>query len=170
MEDNKEKKKIKWRLNIFDVVIIACALVAAVMIINYAGRSGGGASIIPAGSQQSLTYIIELHGMRYGAADLIRPGDTLIDKVEKRALGTVASVQLKPAMTQSTDNTTGDRIIVEVPGKVDAFITVSAQATVTDSQVSVDGFAIRVGTRVSVNGPVYNGSGFISFVERSGLS
>lgn len=170
MEAKPEKRKIKWRLNLFDVIVILCALVAAVLIINYASRSGGGASIIPAGTQETVTYVLELHGMRFGTADLIRPGDSLIDKVEKRALGTVVSVERRPAMMLENDRTTGDRVISEVPGRIDAIITVSAQATITDSQVSVDGFALRVGARVSVNGPVYNGAGFIAFVERSDAS
>jgi len=167
MESNSEKRKIKWRLNLFDIIIIACALIAAVLIINYASRSGGGASIIPAGTQETVTYTLELQGMRYGTAELIQVGDTLIDKVERRALGTVVSFELKPALTLSNDSTTGDRIISEIPGRIDAIITVSAPATVTDSQISVDGFALRVGARVSVNGPIYNGTGFIAYVERS---
>ena len=167
MESKPEKRKIKWRLNLFDIIIIACALVAAVLIINYASRSGGGASIIPAGTQETLTYVLELQGMRFDSAELIKVGDSLIDKVEKRALGTVASFELKPAMQLSNDSTTGDRVVSEVPDRVDAIITVRAQATATDSQVSVDGFAVRVGARVSVNGPLYNGAGFIAFVERS---
>ena len=167
MEENETKKKIRWRLNLFDIIIIACALIAAVLIINYASRSGGGASIISAGTQKTIQYTLELQGMRFGAAALIKPGDTLIDKVERRALGTVVSVELKPAKTQMSDSTTGNRVIVEIPGRIDAVITVSAQATVTDSQIGVDGFAIRVGAKASVNGPIYNGSGYISFVERS---
>lgn len=167
MEEEKTNKKIKWRLNLFDIIIIACALVAAVLIINYASRSGGGASIIPAGTQETLQYTLELQGMRYGSADLIQIGDTLIDKVEKRSIGTIVSVELRPAMMQTNNSMTGDRVIVEVPERIDAIITVSAQVTVTDSQVSVDGFALRVGTKVSVNGPAYNGNGFITYVERS---
>lgn len=167
MEENNTKKKIKWRLNIFDVIIIICALVAAVLIINYASRSGGGASIIPVGTQETRQYTLELQGMRYGTADLIRVGDTLIDKVEKRSIGTVVSVELRPAMMQTSNSVTGDRVISEVPGRIDAIITVSAQVTVTDSQVSVDGFPLRVGTKVSVNGPAYNGNGFITYVGRS---
>jgi len=169
MENNPTPGKMRLRLNIFDVVIIVCAIIAAVLIINYSSRSDSGASIIPAGSQETITYILELQGMRYGSAELIQVGDTLIDKVERRALGTIVSFELIPATTLQSTVTTGDRVIVEIPERTDAILTIRAQATVTDSQISVDGFAVRVGARVSANGPSYNGLGFVSYVERSDL-
>jgi len=168
MENNPKPGKMKMRLNVFDIVIIVCAIIAAVLIINYRGRSDSGASIIPAGAQETITYTLELQGMRYGSAELIRVGDTLIDNVERRALGTIVSFELQPAMMLQSSLVTGDRVIVEVPERIDAILTVSALATVTDSQISADGFPLRVGARVSVNGPLYNGTGFIAYVERSG--
>jgi len=167
MENNPKPGKRKLRLNVFDIVIIVCAVIAAVLIINYSSRSDSGASIIPAGTQKTITYSLELHGMRYGSAELIRVGDRLTDNVERRDLGTIVSFELKPAMTLQSSLTTGDRVIVEIPDRVDAFLTVSALVTETDSQISADGFPLRVGARVSANGPSYNGLGFISYVERS---
>ena len=169
MENNPKPGKMKLRLNVFDIVIIVCAIIAAVLIINYSSRSDSGASIIPAGSQETLTYTLELHGMRYGSAELIQVGDTLIDNVERRALGTIVSFELQPARMLQSSVTTGDRVIVEVPERIDAILTVRALATVTDSQISVDGFALRVGARASVNGPSYNGTGFVAYVERSDM-
>ena len=169
MESNPTPGKMKLRLNVFDVVIIVCAIIAAVLIINYSSRSDSGASIIPAGSQETITYTLELQGMRYGSAELIQVGDALIDNVERRALGTIVSIELMPAMMLQSSLATGDRVIVEVPERVDAILTVMAQATVTDSQISVDGFALRVGARASVNGPSYNGTGFVAYVERSDM-
>lgn len=167
MENSPAPKRMKLRLNIFDVIIIACAIIAAALIINYSSRSDSGASIIPAGSQETVIYTVELQGMRYGSADLIHVGDALSDNVERRALGTVVSVELEPAKMLQSSTATGDRVISEVPERIDAIITVRAQALVTESQISVDGFALRVGARASVNGPSYNGSGYISYIERS---
>jgi hypothetical protein len=100
-------------------------------------------------------------------AELVKPGDSLVDKVERRAVGTVVSVELVPGTTMQKSFVTGERIITPVPGRIDAFVNVSALATVTDSQISVNGFPVQVGTRVSINGPLYNGVGFIINIERS---
>ena len=154
MENNPTTGKRKLRLNVFDIVIIVCAIIAAVLIINYSSRSDSGASIIPAGSQKTITYTLELHGMRYGSAELIRVGDTLIDNVERRALGTIVSFELKPAMTLQSSVTTGDRVIVEIPERVDAFLTV--RALVTEMSDSVNSF-------IEEHGEYENGYGRASF-------
>ena len=165
-EVNLQKKKGKWRLNLFDVIFIACAIAAAALIFIYSNRSAGSVSVLPTGSKETVVYTIEFQGMINGTADLIKPGDSLTDKVENRAMGSVVSVELVPSTTMQKNLITGDRRIVEVPGKTDAIVVVTAQATMTDSQISVDGFAIRVGTRVSINGPLYNSEGFITDIVR----
>ena len=167
MEDNPEKRAIKWKLNLFDIIFIACALVAAVFLLRFSGRSAGSVGVLPSGSQETVIYTIELQGMIDDAALLVKEGDTLIDKVEKRALGKVISVKLAPATTIQKDFITGDFIVAEIPQRTDVTIVATAQATVTDSRISVDGFAIRVGTRVSIDGPLYNSAGFITDIERT---
>jgi hypothetical protein len=169
MENNVEKRK-KWRISFFDIFIVACALVVALLVISYSNRSTGSVSLVPTGTLETVVYTLELQGMRDGSAYLVQPGDSLIDRVERRALGTVVTVEIKPSMRLETNMLTGDRVIVEVPERMDAIIVVRAQALVTDSQISVDGFAVRVGARVSVNGPTYNGSGFIAYIERGETS
>ena len=166
MENNPSPRRIKLRLNLFDTIFIICAICLAVFILVNSSRSNSGAGLISSGSREKIVYTIELQGMINNAAELIKPGDSLVDKVEQRAIGTVVSVELVQAMTSSKDYVTGDRIITELPERTDAIITVEAQATVTDSQISVDGFAIRAGTRISVNGPLYNGGGYITYIDR----
>jgi hypothetical protein len=159
-------RKIKWRLNLFDIIFIACALLAAVGIVVYSNRSGGGVAILPAGTQETVTYTIELLDMFSNVAETIKPGDELVDKIEKRNMGTVVAVELEPSKRSSRNMETGERIITEYPSRTTAYLTVQATATVTDNQISVGGFIVRVGTRISVNGPLYNGNGYIIDMER----
>ena len=167
MDSNPEPKKTKWRLNLFDVIFIACALVAAALILWSSNRTSGYVSVLPAGSQETISYTIELQAMPDEPALLIKPGDTIVDKVERRVLGTIASVELVPARASQKNMYTGEFVISDLPGRTDAIIQMTAQATVTDSKISVDGFAIRAGTIISVTGPVYSAGGFITYVERS---
>jgi len=167
MDEIPGKKVVKWKLNLFDVIFIACALTAAVFLLRYTGRTSGGVGVLPSGSQETIVYTIELQGMINQAAELIKPGDSLIDKVEKRALGTILSVELVPSKTIQKNFYTGDYIVSVIPERTDAIVVATAQGVVTESQISVDGFAIRVGTRVSINGPLYNSSGFITDIARS---
>jgi len=166
MDEIPEKKVIKWKLNLFDIIFIACALTAVVFLLRYTGRSTGGVGMLPSGSQETIVYTIELQGMIDQAAELIKPGDSLIDKVEKRVLGTILSVELVPSKTMQKNLYTGDYFATVIPERTDAIIVATAQGVVTENQISVDGFAIRVGKWVSINGPLYNSNGFITDIVR----
>ena len=164
MESNA--RKIKWRLNLFDVVFIVCVIAAVLIVTAYLGRSGGG-GIISSGSQQTVVYTIILSEMIGDTAYMIQPGDELFDKVERRMMGKVESVEVIPSMKHEGNHLTGDRVLVELPGRKDAVVVVTAEATVTDNQISIGGFVVRSGVRVSVLGPLYHGVGFIVSMERN---
>ena len=92
--DNTTTPK-KWRLNLFDVFFIVVLLVAAGFLIRYLGSSGG--SVAMSGVNDTVIYTIELADMRGDSALLIKPGDALVDQVEKRQMGTVESVVVMPS-------------------------------------------------------------------------
>jgi len=165
MENNPAPGKIKWRLNLFDVIFIIIALAVAVVIIIYSLSSGG--SIMAGGTRATVVYTMEFREMLPEAAALIKPGDTLVDKVERRPLGTVLSVELQPSQLSQKDWVTGDLIISEYPGRTTAIVVISSQASITDRRITLDGgFIVRVGKWATANGPLYNGSGFILYIER----
>ena len=163
MEDST--KKSGWRFNLFDAIFVACALIVAVVIVIFSSGLGGG-SILSSGTKENVVYTLELQSMIGDTAQYIKPGDALIDRVEKRQIGTVVSVTLEQTTASMKDLKTGERHMVEVPGRTTAIITMTAEANVTESAISVDGIVIRVGVWLSVNGPLYNGSGFIVDIER----
>ena len=49
MENNPEPKKTKWRLNLFDIIFIACALLAAGLVLIFSSRSDNTVNIISSG-------------------------------------------------------------------------------------------------------------------------
>ena len=160
----------KWRLNLFDVVFIVVVVGAAFLIVQYLGRSGGGVAIISPGPSETVQYTVELLEMTGDSAHMIKPGDEIVDRIERRVMGTVVSVDVRPAVRHERNLLTGERLLREIPGRNDAVVVLSTEATVTDSQISAGGFIIRAGVRVSVNGPLYHGFGFITDVERSDAS
>ena len=167
MGENPEKTKKKFRINLFDVIFIACVLLAAVLFLMLSRRSDNAASILSTGKQETIVYTIELIEMNGDTAYLVRPGDTLIDKIEKRPMGTVVSVEVSRTQSLQKNFYTGERVMVEIPNKTNAVMVVTAEASITDSQISIGGFIVRVGTWVSVNGPLFNGAGYIIDMERS---
>ena len=164
MED--KKKKLKWSLNFFDLVIIAVAVVACFIIIRMAGS---GNVIAPSGETKTVRYTVELSTMLDDVADMIKPGDALIDKIEKRPVGTVVSVEVTPAYVSAQSSVTGDYIITEIPEHKSAIVVLEAVCNVSDFEISTSVFAIRTGTKISFTGPGYSGSGFIIEIARDGV-
>jgi hypothetical protein len=157
-------KKRRWRLNVFDIVIICLAAAAAVIFLRAA--SSGAGTLISAGKPVTVRYTIELTNMLTPSAELVKAGDRLIDKIEKYALGTVVSAEAAPYIASSKDSVTGDYILTEYLGRQTATILVETQATETDSAISAGGFEIRTGQAVNITGPGYAGLGYIIGVER----
>jgi len=167
MENNKKKR---WRPNLFDFIFIVCVIIIAVVVISLGGRIRGGGGIISPSAQDTVKYTISLERMAEDTATLISPGDQLVDRVEQRNLGTVVSVEIRPSRGLRTNFYTGERINSIIPGESEAIVIVEALATVTENQINVGGFVIRAGVQVSVNGPLYHGSGFIIDIERDGAA
>ena len=166
MENNPKKRR--WRLNLFDIIFILCAVIIAAVIVISSGGLGSG-SMLSSGAQEKVVYTIELQSMVGDGMNYIKAGDALVDRVEKRPIGTVVSVRLEQSKASMKDET-GERHMVDVPGRTTAIVTVTADATVTESSISVGGFIVRVGTWLSVNGPLYHGTGFIVDIERDDLA
>ena len=165
MENEKTTKK--WRPNFFDIIIVAVVIAAVglvFLILRGTGDTGGG--ILFAGQQETVYYTIELQAMRGDSGELIQPGDALVDRVENRPLGTVVSVELRPAQMLQRNLHTGDFVVSEIPERTDAIVVVRATATVTEHRIEIGRFTLRSGARVSVLGPQYHGVGFIIDIER----
>ena len=162
----KNKKKLKWSLNFFDLVIIAVAAVACLVVIKMAGS---GNVIAPSGETKTVQYTVELSAMLGDVADMIKPGDSLVDKIEKRSVGTVVSVEVTPAYVSAQSSVSGDYVITEIPEHKSAIVVLEATCSVSDFEISTNGFAIRTGTKISFTGPGYSGSGFIIEIARDGV-
>jgi len=165
MENKPEEKKIKWRLNLFDIIFIVCLLAAAGFIIGYFGLSGGVLSA--AGSRETITYTIELQEMAGDTARLPKPGDEIVDRIEKRPLGTVVSAEVRPSHSMQINFETGEMVMSVIPDSLNAVLVIEADVTVTESQIRIGRFILRIGTQVSIGGPLYSGTGFVTDIERS---
>ncbi|MDR1588653.1 MAG: DUF4330 domain-containing protein [Oscillospiraceae bacterium] len=158
------KKKFKLRFNVFDAIIILAALGAGFLLLRLTG-AGGGTPLNP-GKPVAVIYTLELNNLPAGTAARIKPGDRLIDVVEKRDVGTVVSAEYGPYMSTSKNNVTGDYILTEVPQRETAVISVTLDAVDNGSELNASGFIPRGGLGMSVTGPGYAGSGLITDIGR----
>ncbi len=164
--ENKQKKP-RWKLNIFDMIIIAVVIIAAgalLFIWRYSGKSDSAVVTAP------VHYSIELNGMLQGTSEKINVGDTIMDSTKKFIMGTVVSVTPGPATTPETNRETGDTLPSVVPGKESAVIELVCDCSSSDTEIKAEsGYLIRVGVEVSASGPGYAGKGYVVAIEREDL-
>jgi hypothetical protein len=165
MQTNNERPR--WRLNGFDIVIIAVVLAAAAVAFLLWRSSGTGAGT--SGGTQKVHYTIELEEMVGDTAHRVQVGDTIVDSAKKYVMGTVEAVEVVPATETKTDYTTGDTVTSEIPGKLTAVVHLECECTMTDYEITAaSGYVIRIGSEIQAAGPGYAGTGYLVAIDRGG--
>lgn len=167
----EKNKTFKWKLNLFDLLVLAIALVAVVAVVFLRYQQQRQQQLAQANAAQSgavtVRYTIELTEMPLQAAQLIQPGDALTERTRKESLGTVESVKVALSQNQVKDQNTGNYYFSEIPGRYTATIVVTSPAVEGDKAIVTDGnMEIRAGTNIRVYGPGYYGAGYIISVDR----
>ena len=160
-------KKIKFKLNVFDIIIIVAVIaVAAILVVPKILPSQNG-NATTAQTQDNITYAVEIYNLPLSTAQKIKVGDKLTDKVKKFEMGEVTDVQILPYKKPANDLENGRVLQSVVPDKYKAIITIKAEATENETSILVGGgYEVKVGSSVSVIGAGYFGNGFITEVER----
>lgn len=165
MESRENKRR--WKLNVFDIIIIAVVIVAAGVFLYFWRFSGNSSTAV---NTTPVHYTIELNGMLEGTSQKIKEGDTIMDSTKKFIMGTVVSLTVMPATTTEVNLETGDTIEVEVPGKEAALIEIVCPCSSSDTEIKAEsGYVVRIGSEVTASGPGYAGKGYVLAINREDL-
>jgi flagellar basal body-associated protein FliL len=164
----KKQNKPRWKLNIFDIIIIAIVIIAAGVLIyiwRFSDKSGNTSV-----NYKPVHYSIELSGMMSGTAEKIKEGDTILDSTKKFIMGTVVSVSIEPATTPEKNLETGDTVLSVMPDKETAVVELLCNCSSNESQITAEsGYMISIGKDVTAAGPGYAGKGYVIAIERGDL-
>ena len=168
-----EKKRIQWKLNLFDIILVVVVLAAALTFVgvkflrdNQTEVDPNSGVSVPVGTQ-TVYYQVELEQLHEQTAGMVAVGDELFERTKKEFMGTVQSVEVNPARTLTKNELEGTFQFAEVPERYNVLINVAAQATQKDGAMVLEsGLEVRAGTSVRVFGPGYYGAGYILSVER----
>lgn len=164
--ENKQNKP-RWKLNIFDIIIIAAVVVAAGVLI-FIWRNSGKSSNVAA--TRSVHYTVELSNMLEGTSLKIKKGDTIMDSTKKYIIGTVTNMMTEPATKPEPNYETGDTIPSVIPGRETVFIEILCDCSESASEIMTEsGYLIRIGNEVTAAGPGYAGKGYVVAIEREDL-
>ena len=164
-------QKFRFKLNLFDGIVLAAALaVAAFMAFTALKPAAPAVEEAAAPTASSVVYTVKFTKMIEGTETLVEPGDQLVDNIKNYKLGTVVSTQATPATKRVVDEVNHKVVSAEIPGYVDLLVTVRSDAcTMGDTSLILDGgFILRTNTTAYIKGEGYMASGPIMFIEREG--
>ena len=149
----------------FDIVIIAVVVILAALFLFWKGSQSG--SEASSNVYKTVRYSIELTELNENAVSLIKSGDELFESVKNTSIGNVVSCEISNTKKWYDNLETGGRTWTETDKKT-ALITLEAACTVSDSTIATQSgaYTIKIGQKIGVSGPGYNGTGFIVAIER----
>ncbi len=159
----KQNKSIRTRrFTVLDALIILVILaVIGVGIYFFTGKD----EVLDTNESVPIAYTIEIRGFEDVYAGNISVGDTVVDSVTKKTIGTVTAVENLPH-TQYVINQTNAVIEgKEFPGQVDLLLTVSGNATWGSLGYEIDGYRIAIGVLHYLQLPNFVGAGYCISVQ-----
>lgn len=160
--ENKSGRRISF--NFFDIIIIVLVIALAAGFIWFQKRDSSSGD---AAGMQKVQYQVEITNLTADMSELIKAGDTIVDKIKKQEMGKVVTAEVYPMKKAAVNMQTGDTLYSDLPDEYSALITLETECRDTGSALASDsGYQVRVGTDVSILGPGYGGGGFVVNVMR----
>lgn len=146
--------KKKW--TIIDTIIVLIVAAAAVV---------GGMKLMPSiGSgeeKDTVEFTVLIQNRESALADAIKPGVKATLSLTEKDGGIIKDVRSEVSKQMTFNSIDGAYENVEVEGKVDIYVTVEAECSITDKYIKTGDTAIKVGADIPVRGQGFATSGFI---------
>lgn len=161
----KKQTGFRLRLNLFDALVLAAALVVGALLVWSAAKPAADPASSP--TMSTVQYTVRFQKMIEGTGILVQPGNKLTETIKNYALGAVVSAEVVGNESQSLDRNNGRYINTAIEGYEDVLVTIEAAATESDSALVLDGgYELRAGSTVYLRGPGYMASGVILTIDR----
>lgn len=153
--------KRKLRINLIDVLILIVILAAlAVLVYVY---TGGGKTAVQDVETVFLEYVVEVSELDSSYVNLLTEGDPVEDAISRVRMGSVYSYENKEFLSTDFDEENNREVYKSVQnydgenmenrGLKNLYITIHAEAVVTDRGYTVNGKQICVGDQMSLRLP-----------------
>lgn len=139
------------RFNIIDILIVLAVILiaAAALVLSGKGKTGEDTE---SGVKTVVLEVMETHE---GLWRNVTVGDKVTEKVEKKQIGKITDVSVKPATKASYDRRTGEPKIITLPEREDIYITMEIDK---DADVAV-------GKALSIVTKHFAGHGYVTRID-----
>lgn len=158
----KKKENRSRRFTVLDgiIILVILAVIGVGIYLIAADKAEGSAeNTVP------ITFTIELKGLKDAYVNNIRVGDTVIDSVTKKTIGTVAAAEALPYTEYLLNQENGVVEEKAYPGHTTVLLTISSDATLGGLGYTIDGYRVAIGVLHYVQLPQFLGSGYCIGVQ-----
>lgn len=160
----QKNQKIKFRLNVFDAVVLVIALAVGGLFLWQTYNTN---SNVVVAKNQELHYQILIKEASEGTGANIPIGSGLIDVVKNYDLGTITKVEVMPTEKQVLNHLEKEYQTAYLEGFEDILVDMVVQVNNTESAIIADGgFEVRVGELVYMRGAGYMAAGYVYTMDR----
>ncbi len=143
-------KTRKLRINGMDLVILL-VLAAAVCLLLYVFVWSDKGEVSQYSEKTEIEYVVELTSLEEQFADRIQAEDPVLDAVLRGSMGTVYGTPESIPMERINLDMENGRLVSSIyPGRVSIYVTIRAEADVTDAEYSIAGQPVYVGAKLSL--------------------
>lgn len=163
-EEMESEPKIK-RINILDVIIILIVLIACVFGYKYINKQE---NIISPKDTTKVIYQVRTIESLPETYNMIEENTTIYDSIKNSPIGTVIKKEILPSERYDADLLKGEYVKTELTEDeyVDILLTIEASANITEQNISIGDYIIKVGEQAFVKGKGYASIGYVVSIER----
>jgi len=159
--------KFRLRLNLFDGIVLAVALVVGAFLLWTALKPEPAPADTPAAAVTTVRYTVRVMRFPEGSGSVIQVGDKLVDNIKNYQMGEVVATETVPSQSLLLDHEDGKYQLAQAPGYEDILVTLEAACPQNEEKIVLDGgYTIRVGMTTYIRGEGYMASGPIVAIER----
>lgn len=153
-----EKKKASWTwIDTIIVIVVAAVLVVAGKIL--------GPMLFEETEKEKVNFTVMLQKKEDELAQAMKAGDKVTLSLTEKDGGIIKEVRVEPSQRLTLNSIDGKYSMEPVDNKVDIYVTVEADCTISDKAIKTGDTAIKVGTDIPVRGKGYASSGYIITID-----
>lgn len=140
-------EKKRFRFNAVDAVIVILVLAAAAVVgyVIFTEKN----NVAPQAEKVRINYVMMVNEMRSVYTDKVKVGDEVYESESEKYIGKVVQVSSTASKRTGTNRSNGDQVVTELENRRDLYVTVEADAELTDNLYIVNGFNVIVGGTLS---------------------
>lgn len=163
-EEMETEPKIK-KINLLDAIIILVVLVACVFGYKFINRQQ---TVISTQNSTRVVYQVRTDESIPEIYNMIQEGTKIYDSVKNYPIGTVIKKEILPTEKYEVNLKDGSYTRSELDKSkfIDILITIEADASFSEQNISIGDYIIKVGKEMYVKGKGYGANGYIVSIER----